>query len=158
MVTLSGAPFPDRDLIVFLTFCVILVTLVGQGLTLPLLIHLLGLREEGDAWQEEVRARRRTAEAARARLEMLAREPWAPPEVVEQLRARYKHSAQHATDARGAADRQQHAGERRLHREVLDAQRREALRLRDEGAINDDVLQRIQRDLDLEDLRLGPET
>jgi monovalent cation/hydrogen antiporter len=157
LLTATGAAFPDRDLIVFLTFCVILVTLVGQGLTLPMLIGLLGVRDEGEFQREEAHARGRMAEAGRERLEILATEPWAPRQAVQQLRARYEHWARHGTDQGEDADRQRHAGERRLRREVLAAERQEALRLNNQGVINHEVLQQIQRDLDLEDVRLGPE-
>lgn len=158
LLTATGARFPDRDLIVFLTFCVILVTLVGQGLTLPPLIRLLGLRSGGTLQREEANARRRIARAARDRLDTLAAEPWAPDDVVQRLRDRYAHRAQHGVDPdEEGADQQRHAAERRLRRDVLDAEQREALRLRDGGAINDEVYQRILRDLDLEDLRLGQE-
>ena len=60
----AGAPFPERDLIIFITFCVILVTLVGQGLTLPLLIRKLGVHDDGAEEQEELHARLTAAKAA----------------------------------------------------------------------------------------------
>ena len=66
--------FPQRDLIVFLTFAVILATLVLQGLTLPGLIRVLGVSDDGGAEREEAKARIRTAEAALARLEELLEE------------------------------------------------------------------------------------
>ena len=153
----SGAPFPDRGLIVFLTFCVILVTLVGQGLTLPLVIRLLGLHDQGELEREEAAARRRVVAAGHSRLEEVADEPWAPAEAVRALRARYEHVAKHGVGPAAEADRRRHANERRLRLEVLAAERQEALRLRDAGAINDEVLQRIQHDLDIEEVRLGPE-
>jgi monovalent cation/hydrogen antiporter len=64
--TESGAPFPERDLILFLTFCVILATLVGQGLSLPVLIRALSLEDGGSREREEVKGRIRVAEAALA--------------------------------------------------------------------------------------------
>jgi monovalent cation/hydrogen antiporter len=71
----GGAPFPGRDLILFLTFCVILLTLVLQGLSLPLLIRSLGLAgAEDEEEREETEARLRAAEVALARLEVLADE------------------------------------------------------------------------------------
>jgi Na+/H+ antiporter len=68
----SGAPFPGRELVIFLTFVVILVTLVGQGLTLRPLIHKLGLKPDNEAAHEETRARLETARAALARINQLA--------------------------------------------------------------------------------------
>jgi monovalent cation/hydrogen antiporter len=70
----AGAPFPGRDLILFLTFSVILATLVGQGLTLPLLIRALGLEDDGGEAREDAKARIRAAEAALARLAELEAE------------------------------------------------------------------------------------
>src|SRR5207253_6423577 len=72
LVVSGGAPFPDRDLILFLTFCVILVTLVGQGLTLPLLLRRLGVADDGREVHEEAKARYRALDAAVGRLEEVA--------------------------------------------------------------------------------------
>ena len=87
----SGRPFPDRDLILFLTFAVILVTLVGQGLMLPAVIRLLGLANAGDQElhadrTEELVARRHAIEAAIKRLDQLAMERGLPDDVVRPLR------------------------------------------------------------------------
>ena len=68
---MPGAPFPGRDLILFLTFAVILVTLVGQGLTLPFVIRVLGLQDDGIEDREDAKARIQAAEAALARLDEL---------------------------------------------------------------------------------------
>ena len=77
---------PNRDLIVFLTFVVILVTLVGQGLTLPLLIRAIRIPDDGGAEREDAKARIHAAEAALARLEELAAEDWVREDTVERLR------------------------------------------------------------------------
>ena len=89
----DGRPFPDRDLILFLTFAVILVTLVGQGLMLPGVIRILGLAKAGERElqterKEELHARRHAIETATERLEQLAAERGLPDEVVRRLRAR----------------------------------------------------------------------
>ena len=94
-VTASGQPFPGRDLILFLTFLIILVTLVGQGLMLPAVIRWLGLanagRQEGRAERaEEHRARREAIQAAIERLERLKAERHLPEEAVRPLRSRYR--------------------------------------------------------------------
>src|SRR5439155_11485482 len=72
LTTDTGAAFPQRDLIIFLAFCVILSTLVLQGLTLPVLIRVLGLEDDGTEEREEAKARVHAAEAALSRLEELA--------------------------------------------------------------------------------------
>src|SRR5207245_11060010 len=76
LATDVGRPFPQRDLVIYLAFCVILATLVFQGLTLPLLIRVLGLKDDGLAAKEETKARIHAAEAALARLEELAEADW----------------------------------------------------------------------------------
>src|SRR5438309_4017277 len=90
----GGAPFPERDRIIFVTFGVILVTLVLQGLTLPALIRRLGIKDDGRAEDEENEARLRATEAGLDRLEALAAEEWAPPEVIEDLRRHYTRRLQ----------------------------------------------------------------
>lgn len=72
LVTDTGTSFPEHDLILFLTFCVILVTLVLQGLTLPILIRWLKVVGDGGTEREEMEGRLRAAEAAMARIEELA--------------------------------------------------------------------------------------
>ena len=67
--TSAGAPFPKRELVIFLAFCVIVATLAGQGLTMPLLIHALGVEDDALDADEELSARIETAYAAIERLE-----------------------------------------------------------------------------------------
>ena len=86
----AGAPFPDRELILFLTFSVILATLVGQGLTLPVVIRVLGLEEDGVEDREDAKARIHAAEAALARLEQLVDEDWVREDTLERVRGRYQ--------------------------------------------------------------------
>src|SRR5207245_5556816 len=74
--TKVGSPFDQRSLIIFLTFCVILGTLVVQGLTLPMLIRFLRLEDDGSAAREEAKARIRAAEAALVRIDELVDEAW----------------------------------------------------------------------------------
>jgi CPA1 family monovalent cation:H+ antiporter len=85
----AGAAFPGRALIVFLAFSVILVTLVLQGLSLPLLIRVLRVDDDGLAEKEETKARIRAAEAALARLEELVDEDWVRDDTAERLRGLY---------------------------------------------------------------------
>jgi CPA1 family monovalent cation:H+ antiporter len=154
LTTASGAPFPARDLIIFLTFSVILVTLVVQGFTFAASIRLLGLRADGTREQEESHARRVAAEAGLARLEELAREPNAPKEHVDQLREQHARRLHHLTvrdeEVLFPSKREYFAVYRRLRNEMLDAERRAVIRLRDDGVISDAVLHALQLDLDLE--------
>ena len=88
----AGTPLPGRDLIIFFAFAVVLATLVGQGLTLPALIHVLGLEEDdGGAEEEEALAREfRAAEAALERLDELESEAWVLEDTAERVRDQYR--------------------------------------------------------------------
>jgi monovalent cation/hydrogen antiporter len=161
----AGGPFPNRDLIIFLAFGVILATLLLQGLTLAPLIKLLGIDDAGDDFeQEEVDARLRAAEAALDRLDELAAEEWALDDTVDRVRGAYTYRQRRFSARTGDFDggidgdgidyETRSEAYQRLVRELLDTQRAALLDLRDSGAINDDVLRRIERELDLEDSRL----
>jgi monovalent cation/hydrogen antiporter len=150
------ASFPERDLILFLVFAVILVTLVGQGLTLPLVIKKLGVVSTADASHDEVHARGLTTEAAVARLEELRGQWPGHIELIDQLRDRYAHRARHDEQHHedGGAAEQELLEHGVIRREVIDAERRAALDLYERGVITEQVLRRLERDLDLEDLRM----
>jgi CPA1 family monovalent cation:H+ antiporter len=155
----SGAPFPARDLVIFLTFCVILATLVVQGLTLPPLIRLLDLHDDGQTGHEVAKAQLRAAEAALARIEELVDEDWVPVEKVERVRAEYAYRIERLTASHGDTARRAEydgisAGYRRLRRELFLTERRAVISMRDEGIINDEVLHQLERTLDLEEARL----
>jgi CPA1 family monovalent cation:H+ antiporter len=159
LVTATGTPFPKRDLILFLTFCVILVTLVLQGLTLPVLIRWLKIVEDDGSEREEMEGRLRAAEAAMARIEELAAQDDVPAEaeMIQWLRTQYQDRARRLSACCGAMDKgdyEQLAAFRYVQNEVISAERRTAIRLRNQGVINDEVLNRIERDLDLEEVRL----
>jgi monovalent cation/hydrogen antiporter len=149
---------PGRDLIVFMTFCVILVTLVGQGLTLPALIRVLGIEDDGGAGREDAKARIKAAEAALARLEELESEDWVRDDTVERMRGTYRFRTNRfrarydGVDGDGVEERS--AAYQRLRRELLEAERQAVLRLRNDGVITEEVMQRVQRDIDLEASRL----
>ncbi|HEY7707808.1 MAG TPA: Na+/H+ antiporter [Gaiellaceae bacterium] len=158
LTTDAGAAFPDRELIVFLTFSVILGTLLIQGLTLPALIRWLDLEDDGLAEKEEAKARIRAAEAALARLEELVDEDWVNPDTAERLRGSYgfrlsRFRSRFDPDSDGAIE-DQSLNFQRLRRELLDAERQAVRQLRRDGYIDDDVMRRVTRDLDLEDQRL----
>jgi monovalent cation/hydrogen antiporter len=152
------AGFPQRNLIIFVTFGVILATLVLQGLSLPGLIRRLGLHRDDSDAQEELRGRLRATDAALARLEELAAEDWTREDTVERMRGWYqfRHRRLKARagiwEDDGVQDRS--LAYQRLVRELLEAQRHEIVRLRNQGEISNEVMHRIERDLDLEDSRL----
>ena len=158
LTTDADAAFPNRDLIVFLTFGVILGTLVVQGLTLPGLIRWLDLEDDGLAEKEEAKARIRAAEAALARLDELVEEDWVNADTAERMRGLYgfrrdRFRSRFDPESDGAIEGQS-LSYQRLRRELLEAERQELRRLRLEGRIDDDVVRRVQRDLDLENERL----
>jgi monovalent cation/hydrogen antiporter len=149
---------PGRDVIVFVTFAVILVTLVVQVLPLPLLLGVLHVEDDGSADREDAKARIKAAEAALQRLEELAGEDWVYDDTVERMRGQYRFRSNRfraryeGVDGDGTEARS--AQFQRLRRELLDAERAAVLALRNEGMITEEVMQRVQRDIDLEDLRL----
>ena len=165
LVTDAGAQLPNRNLIIFCTFSVILATLLVQGLTLPPLIQLLGVDDVDETLErEEVQARLRAAEAALARLEDLAGEGWVREDTAERLRGAYgyrhrRFSARVGDGGGGDGEDEVDYEERsesyqRLTRELLEAQRETLITMRDGGEINDDALRVLERELDLEDSRL----
>ena len=159
---------PDRDLLIFLAFIVILVTLVGQGLTLPLLIRALGVGVDQDAaTQQMLDARRTASEAALARIGQLRGEWPTHLPLLDALRATYEHRASHlgamsstnggdgAQDAAPGLDGDQELLEHHvIRRAVIDSERAAMLNLRERGEINDEVWREIERDLDLEEMRM----
>ena len=159
VTTDAGAPFPGRDVILFLCFSVIVATLVGQGLTMPLVIRLLGLETDTRVEREEAKARIRAAEAALARLEELAAEDWVRDDTAERVRGLYTFRRNRFAARFDEADDGTIEGRSidymRLVRELLDAERRLLDELRRDGTISEEAAQRVARDLDLEDLRLG---
>ena len=154
----SGAPFPERDLIIFLAFAVILVTLVGQGLTLGPLMRVLGIEDDGSEEREEVSARTRLAEAALLRLEELGDAEWVRADTIERVRGMYDYRRRRFTaraDGDGDAYEERSDQYRRLMYELYEAQRDELIHLRNTLEISDEVRRRIERDLDLEESRLA---
>ena len=154
----AGAAFPGRDLILFLTFAVILATLVGQGLTLPLIIRLLRLEDDGKDEREDAKARIHAAEAALARLEELIDEEWVRDDTAERMRGAYRFRTNRfqarLDDGDDGSIESRSQDYQRLRRELLDAERRALIELRRSGMISNDVWLRVGRDLDLEDQRL----
>jgi NhaP-type Na+/H+ or K+/H+ antiporter len=150
--------FPRRNLILFLTFSVILVTLVVQGLTLPAVIRRLRLEGDDSEEREELRARLAATTAALDRLDVLAGEDWTRDDTIERLHGLYEFRRRRLK-ARGGYLEDDGSEDRslayqRLVRELLEAQRQAIVRLRNQGQISSDVMHRIEHELDLEDSRL----
>ena len=159
LTTDTGAPFPQRDLIVFLAFTVILATLVLQGLSLPALIRALRVQAVDDEEiREEATARIRAAEAALARLEELVDEEWVREDTAERMRGLYgfrrdRFDARLRDDVDDALEEQSLAYQRLRH-ELLQAEEQTVYELRNTGVISGDVANAILRDIALEDVRL----
>lgn len=155
----NGAAFPQRDLILFFTFVVIVVTLVGQGLTLPLLIRRLGLAGVAGPDCEEPEARRLMTVAALETLKELEQEDG--PEyrkLYSDITHRYEHELSILRHGEGNEEEQHrsvfHARGLALEQALFHAQRSTAIKLRDEGRINDELLRRLEHELDLDEERL----
>jgi monovalent cation/hydrogen antiporter len=151
--------FPMRDEILFITFAVIFVTLVVQGLTLPAVIRWAGLRDDGGDAREDLVARRRATAAALARLYKLAPEEWTRDDTIERMRRLYEYRERRLTARAGESDDGDGYEHRSLKyqkivREVIEAQRQAVVQLRNTGEISNEVMHRIERELDLEDERL----
>jgi monovalent cation/hydrogen antiporter len=151
----SGAPFPHRDGILFATFGVIIVTLIGQGLILPQMIRWLGIADDGKAehrleQEAELAARNEAIEAARQHLKKIAGERNLSAEVVEFLSARHDHRMRlipnNLGDGRAAM-----RFSNDLRRELIAAERDFLYELLRQGKITDESRRRLERDLDLEE-------
>ena len=154
----DGTPFPQRNLIIFMTFSVILVTLVLQGLTLPALIRALGLAGTSGHHTEEETARKKMIEAALAVLKKGRERDGAEfAGVYEDLERRYRRRLTKLTgedDKEFGANPAAYERYVEVSRELLRAERQAAVDLRDEGRINDEVLRKVERELDLTERRL----
>ena len=169
VLTNSGEAFPSRDLIVFLAFAVILATLVVQGLTLPPLIRALKLKDDGEAEREERQARIHAARAAIADFESRDAKPMdvRPPDaLLESFRTRYQQKLDELLRDQFDAESKEKGTPvqastlpiflwiQRIRLDGLGAERRAIIELRDRGDIGDEVLHKIERELDLEESRL----
>ncbi len=159
---LGGARFAQRDEIVFITFCVILATLVVQGLSLPPVIRALALEGVAKSNCEEPDARRIILEAALSRLEELrAADADHADEMpmYEDLAQHYRQRLAAASVAGdGASARTNRHPRREVVRDLLRVERGTAIRLRDELRIGDDVLRQLEHEIDLSEARLGVRT
>jgi monovalent cation/hydrogen antiporter len=157
--------FPERDLLIFLTLAVIFATLVVQGLTLPPLIRLLDVHDDGQGEREELHARKAAAQAAIEHLRALEGSDGVRPDTLERMiglyEFRHRRLAQRAAAFHGRErnDDDEDLDQRSrtyqaMVRGVLDVQRRRVVELRDDGTISDEVMHALERELDLEDQRL----
>ncbi|MGA8576548.1 MAG: Na+/H+ antiporter [Candidatus Cybelea sp.] len=152
--TVTG-PFPFRDLLIFLTFVVLLVTLVGQGGTLPWLIRWLRIRDDGAAVREERLALMATARAGVDRLDDLKRQGTYPPDVLELHRIRLGARLAEFSSAGGETEAaRKTAMFRKIQREIIAAERAKLIQLREQGKIDNTVLRRLQRAFDLESVEI----
>jgi len=156
----AGAPLPGRELILFVTFALIFVTVVGQGLSLPYLIRRLGVREDGaEEAAEEARARYVAARAALERLDELELEDWTRDDTIERLRNLYRFRQRRVKVQTGKIEDEDGIEERslayqRVLHDLYTVQRRAVVQLRNGGEISNEIMHRIERELDLEESRL----
>lgn len=150
-VLADGSAFPYRTEIILITMCVIVMTLVLQGLSLAPIIRHFKFAPEQAHLEEERLARREAARRGAEALQDMSREAWAEPTDVEALRAELRDRVR-LLDHRGGASN----GRRRLRSGMIHAERRMLVRLRNEGAISDEVLRELELELDLEAIRVGP--
>jgi len=162
LMTSAGSPFPDRDLIIFLTFCVIVGTLLLQGLSLPWLIRFFqidreGRQERAEAGHTEIEARRQAAEASLALLATRRKEGTYPEPLLDRLETQYRdRNAQFRAHLDGDHDGAVQHGTHHFNvqAELIETERTVMLKLRRSGMIDDDILRRIEKDLDLQEMRL----
>jgi len=159
-LTINGAtPFPERNLILFLTFCVILSTLVLQGLSLPYLIRWLGIKPDGTAHKEELAVRMKIATAAITYIEENFSYGVVTDEVLAQIKTKYeirisRLMKQNGVKAKPRIDEEQVIQFHSLQHELINIERSLVIELRKEGKISDEVLRRLEYELDLEEARV----
>lgn len=155
-LTINGTdPFPNRSLIIFITFSVIFSTLVLQGLTLPVLIRWLGIKPDGKTRQEEHEARLRIASSVIEHIE--ENYSLLPDEILNQVKTKYEIRIQRLRKDNNSPQKladEQILEFHRIQQELLDKERRFIINLRNEGKISVEVLRRLEYELDLEETRL----
>ncbi|MGZ8649350.1 MAG: Na+/H+ antiporter [Solirubrobacteraceae bacterium] len=160
VTTEQGARITERPLIQFIVFCVILATLVVQGLSLPAVVRVLGVTGGDDDLEQEARARLLAAEAALERIEQLTSEQWAADETLDRLRGIYNYrrrrfASRFDEDEDYDAYQERSSNWTRMMITVIEAQREALELMRSTGDISDDVLRTVVNDLDLEERRLA---
>jgi monovalent cation/hydrogen antiporter len=152
----AGSPLPGRNLIVFVTFAVVLVTVVGQGLTLPVLIRRLGVAVDArDEEHEELVARLAASKAALTELEVMADEGWADDEPLARARQYYEQRKRRFAARAGKVEDDGYEDAAQIRERVLrrlyQAERQAIVELRNAGDISNEVMHRLERELDLEE-------
>ena len=161
LTTDNGDPLAGRDLVLFITFAVILATLVLQGLTLPLLIRALGIEEDANIGRlSELRARLEGARSALDRLGEICAEDGLPADNEQGMREYYENRIQRyeaGIEAGGMTVEyaQSSSTWRKWRRDLIEAEREAIIHMRDKGEISPETMRRIERDLDLEESRIG---
>ncbi|HMI58974.1 MAG TPA: Na+/H+ antiporter [Gemmatimonadaceae bacterium] len=150
LVLANGDPFPYRTEIVLITMCVIVLTLLVQGLSLSSIVRALHFVPEQTHHAEERLARREATRRGAEALEDLSHEPWVDPRDVAALRAELRERLRTNEEDGGSFE-----GRRRLRLAMIEAERKMVVRLRDEDAISDEVLRSLEQELDLEAVRAG---
>lgn len=152
----DGSPFPYRALILFLTFAVILATLVLQGFSLPFVVRALGLTSTGHS-DDETTGWTQATEAALARLAEIEKDGRAAPAAISRLRTALEEQLALCEDHRRTSS----AGAKSLfteltqiERQLLQAQRQAIVRLRNEGGLTHEAARKILRELDLNEITL----
>jgi CPA1 family monovalent cation:H+ antiporter len=151
----NGDPFPQRNLIVFLAFSVIFVTLVLQGLTLPFVVRALGVAgaPKDENQDEENSARREMLDAALSYLEESRKEDESDfQDIYDDLTGHYRHrlaAVSEKDDSENGLTPEHHERHTRLLRDLVRVERQTALRLRNQGRINDETLRQLEYELDL---------
>ena len=158
MTLANGAPFPQRAVVVIVSFAVIMVTLVLQGLTLPLLIRVFRLKDDGADLREEREALLHASEAAVKRLTEIDAISIIHPQLLERVRMPYQQRLERLTeqtrdDPECRLTEGESAAFRRLRGEALAAERKAVVELRNQGRISEEILHRVQEELDLEALQ-----
>jgi monovalent cation/hydrogen antiporter len=158
LTTHAHQPFPDRDLIIFLTFAVIFATLVLQGLTLPGLIRALHVERDGSEESEEIRARLVATKAALAQLDELESEEWTRDDTIERMRGAYNYRKRRFAARAGKIEDEGYEDRSLAYQQivqlVLAAQREALVQARNHGEISNETMNAVIQDLDLEESRL----
>src|SRR2546423_5491953 len=149
---------PERNLLIFITFAVILSTLVVQGLSLPALIRWLGIGDDGGQDEEEGRARLVGTKAGLAQLDALEDEDWTRNDSIERMRGLYQYRKRRFAARAGKVEDDGYEDRalayQQMVQSVLAAQRDALVQLRNQGGISNEVMNRVVRELDLEESRL----
>jgi CPA1 family monovalent cation:H+ antiporter len=153
----DGGPFPAREALLVVTLTVIVLTLLGQGLTLPWLIRSLRLGADVEVREEEASARQELVQAATRRIDQLYQVWPGHRPLLDRLRDTYRDRSEHVERQRDSStdgEDRELIEHREIRRTVIDSEREALLRLRAEGAIDDDVMRSLERELDLEEERM----